>query len=134
MRFKEINMAYIYESIQPGLFNFSIPGQNKTVSLFTASRVVVENKLTGGLLRVLRFVGETENETTVDNTISEATKQKAKVEDKITNVKEIVEIPKENIEIKTDDVLTSVTEENTAGSIESTPTKTTPRGKRKTTK
>ena len=90
-------MAYIYESIQPGLFNFSIPGQNKTVSLFTGSRVVVENKLTGGLLRVLRFVGETENETTVDNTISEATKQKAKVEDKITNVKEIVEIPKENI-------------------------------------
>ena len=60
--------------------------------------------------------------------------RKAKVEDKITNVKEIVEIPKENIEIKTDDVLTSVTEENTAGSIESTPTKTTPRGKRKTTK
>lgn len=134
MRFKEINMAYIYESIQPGLFNFSIPGQNKTVSLFTGSRVVVENKLTGGLLRVLRFVGETENETPVDNTISEATKQKAKVEDKITNVKEIVEIPKENIEIKTDDVLTSVTEENTVGSIESIPTKTTPRGKRKTTK
>ena len=127
-------MAYIYESIQPGLFNFSIPGQNKTVSLFTGSKVVVENKLTGGLLRVLRFVGETENETTVDNTITEPTKQKAKVEDKITNVKEIVEIPKENIEIKTDDVLTSVTEENTAGSIESTPTKTTPRGKRKTTK
>lgn len=127
-------MAYIYESIQPGLFNFSIPGQNKTVSLFTGSRVVVENKLTGGILRVLRFVGETENETTVDNTISEASKQKAKVEDKITNVKEIVEIPKENIKIKTDDVLTSVTEENTAGSIESTPTKTTPRGKRKTTK
>ena len=127
-------MAYIYESIQPGLFNFSIPGQNKTVSLFTGSRVVVENKLTGGLLRVLRFVGETENETTVDNTITEPTKQKAKVGDKITNVKEIVEIPKENIEIKTDDVLTSVTEENTAGSIESTPTKTTPRGKRKTTK
>jgi hypothetical protein len=77
MRFKEINMAYIYESIQPGLFNFSIPGQNKTVSLFTGSRVVVENKLTGGLLRVLRFVGETENETTVDNTITEPTKQKA---------------------------------------------------------
>ena len=70
----------------------------------------------------------------MDNTITEPTKQKAKVEDKITNVKEIVEIPKENIEIKTDDVLTSVTEENTAGSIESTPTKTTPRGKRKTTK
>lgn len=136
MRFKEIIMAYIYESIQPGLFNFSIPGQDKTVQLFKGSRVTVENKLAGGLLRVLKLVGETE--TVVEETpVKETTKQKAKVADKITKVEEVVETPVETAEVKTEDAVTAVKEEETTV-VEETPVETTtkpaPRGKRKSTK
>jgi hypothetical protein len=93
-------MAYIYESTQDGVVNFTIPGEGKTVQLFKGSRVKVKNPLIGGYLRIMRFVKEVPDEPQVEEVKTEPTKQQAKVADKITKV-----------EVKTDDVVTSVKEE-----------------------
>ena len=53
-------MAYIYESITGGVFNFTIPGTDKTVQLFRGSKVTVDVKLPMAYQRVLKLVGETE--------------------------------------------------------------------------
>lgn len=100
-------MAYEYESITNGMFNFSIPGENRTVKLFRGSRVIVENQLSGSYLRVLQFIGEVKN--------TESTKPKAKIEDKITAVAETVEVPTvEEVTITAEDVISEVKEEVTA--------------------
>ena len=81
-------MAYIYESTQTGVVKFTDPTTNKTVTLFKGSRVTVDQKLAGGYLRVLTLVGETKE-------AEVATKQNAKVADKITKVEDAVSAVKE---------------------------------------
>lgn len=95
-------MAYVYESIQSGLFNFTIPGKDKTVKLFKGSKVTVDNKLSGGYLRVLRFVEEVQETPAV-------TKPKAKVEDKITNVGESVEPVLDTVDVRVGDTIINTT-------------------------
>ena len=125
-------MAYVYESIQPGVFNFSIPEQDKKVQLFLGQTVVVKNKLSGGLLRVLRLVKEIPDEPQ-EEIKKVATKQDAKVVDKITKVVEVVETPQENLVVSTDDSIVAVKEEDSVGETESTttPENTNPASKRK---
>lgn len=124
-------MTYIYESIQPGVFNFTVPGEDKTVTLFKGSKVTVKQKLTGGYLRVLKLVEEVEDEKVEDEkveapakkTTKKATTNKAKVEDKITEIAETVEVPAEEVEVKVEDTVVEVKEEK--------PTTTTRKGRRK---
>ena len=100
-------MAYIYESIQNGVVNFTIPGTGKTVKLFRGAKVTVDQKLAGGYLRVLKFVGET-----VDEVVAEvATKQTAKVADKITKVEEVVAPVVDVAAVVVEDAVTAVKEE-----------------------
>ena len=115
-------MAYIYESIQNGIFRFTIPGENKTVTLFKGSKVLVQQKLSGSYLRVLKLVEEVNNET-----VNKSTKPKAKVEDKITKVEEVVEVPAEEIEVKVEDKIIEK-EEETSNDEQTTPKR---RGRRK---
>lgn len=107
-------MAYIYESIQTGIFNFTIPGKNKTIQLFLGNRIEVDQLLTGGYLRVLKLVGETveevETKEEVETPKKVITKPTAKVEDKITEVKEVIETPKETVDVKATDVVKNVVE------------------------
>jgi hypothetical protein len=122
-------MAYIYESIQSGIFNFTIPGKDKNIQLFRGDKVTVDQKLTGGYLRVLKLVGETEDTPNeIKKTVT--TKPKAKVEDKITEVKEVIETPTEEVEIKAEDTISEVTETIEAVVKEETPAPKR-RGKRK---
>lgn len=109
-------MTYVYESIQPGLFNFTIPGEDKTVQLFKGSKVTVKQKLAGGYLRVLKLVEEVADETTEAKPAPKkaTTKPKAKVEDKITKVEEKVEAPTETVEVKAEDTIAEVKEEKPA--------------------
>ncbi len=104
-------MKYIYESIQPGLFNFTIPGEDKTVHLFLGSKVTVSQKLTGGYLRVLKLISEID-----DEVITDPIQPKAKIEDKITKVEEIVE----EISVTTNDSIINV-EEDVTPKVEVTP-------------
>lgn len=119
-------MTYIYESIQPGVFNFTVPGEDKTVTLFKGSKVTVKQKLTGGYLRVLKLVEEVEDEKVeapAKKTTKKATTNKAKVEDKITEIAETVEVPAEEVEVKVEDTVVEVKEEK--------PTTTARKGRRK---
>ena len=97
-------MAYIYESIQNGVVKFTDPSTGKTHTLFKGSKVTVEQKLSGGYLRVLSLVGETKE-------AEAATKQKAKVADKITKVEEVVAPVVEAVEAKVEDTVSAVKEE-----------------------
>lgn len=97
-------MAYIYESTQTGVVKFTDPTTNKTVTLFKGSRVTVDQKLAGGYLRVLTLVGETKE-------AEVATKQNAKVADKITKVEEVVTPVTEVVEAKVEDAVSAVKEE-----------------------
>lgn len=115
-------MTYIYESIQPGVFNFTVPGEDKTVTLFKGSKVTVKQKLTGGYLRVLKLVEEVEDEK-VEAPAKKTTTNKAKVEDKITEIAETVEVPAEEVEVKVEDTVVEVKEEK--------PTTTARKGRRK---
>ena len=112
-------MAYIYESIQNGIINFTIPETGKTVKLFRGSTVTVEQKLAGGYLRVLKFIGETKD-------AEVATKQKAKVADKITKVEEVVTPVVEVAEVVVEDAVTAVKEDEVvveaAAEVVATPT------------
>jgi hypothetical protein len=117
--FEEINMKYVYESTQNGLLRFTIPGEEKTVSLFKGSKVTVKQKLAGGHLRVLKLVEEIAEEETpkkapAKTTKKATTKPKAKVEDKITKVEEVVETPTEEVEVKAGDTIAEVKEEKPA--------------------
>lgn len=107
-------MKYIYESTQPGVFNFTIPGEDKTVTLFKGSKVTVGQKLAGGYLRVLRFIKEVpEEETTKKAPAKKTTPNKAKVEDKITRVEEVeevVETANDVVTVKADDTVKEVVE------------------------
>jgi hypothetical protein len=107
-------MAYVYESTQTGLFNFTIPGKSKTVTLFKGSKVTVDQKLTGGYLRVLRLVGEVPDviEPVIDEVKSTA-KQQAKVEDKITKVEEVADVTTDTIAVEVEDSVVTVAENNT---------------------
>lgn len=95
-------MAYVYESIQSGIFNFTPPGTDKTVKLLAGSQVVVNQLLTGSYLRVLKFVKEipdTVEETKVEN------KQQAKVADKITKVEETTDVKTDSVEVSVSDAI-----------------------------
>ena len=97
-------MAYIYESTQSGIVNFTMPGTGKSVTLFKGSRVTVDQQLAGGYLRVLRLVGETKD-------AEASTKQKTKVADKIAKVEEVVTPVAEVVEAKVEDAVSAVKEE-----------------------
>lgn len=97
-------MAYIYESTQNGIVNFTMPGTGKSVTLFKGSKVTVDQPLSGGYLRVLRLVGETKD-------AEASTKQKTKVEDKITKVEEVVAPGVETAEVTVEDAVSAVKEE-----------------------
>jgi hypothetical protein len=104
-------MAYVYESIQNGVVKFTIPGKNTTVTLFRGNRVTVEQKLTGGYLRLLTLVEEIADEPTpaVVETKTEGN-SKAKVADKITKVEEVVETVVEEVKVAVEDTVATVTE------------------------
>lgn len=76
-------MKYEYMSIIDGIFNFTIPGSGKTVKLFKGSKVVVDTKLAGSYLRVLKLVQEINDPVEVE--------QITKIEDKIVAVEETIE-------------------------------------------
>ncbi len=122
-------MAYEYESVTSGIFKFTIPGENRTVELFLGSKVIVEQKLTGSYLRLLRLVREIPKAVPVVEEkvvakpapkkapakkapVKKTTTQKAKVADKITAVTEIEEVPTttEKVEVETKDVVLEVKE------------------------
>jgi len=112
-------MQYVYESIQPGVFNFTIPGKDQTVTLFKGSKVTLEQKLTGGYLRVLKLVEEINGEVKETPKKTQSTKvttnkPKAKVADKITKVEEVVETPIEQVEVKIEDTIVEKSEEKPA--------------------
>lgn len=98
-------MAYIYESIQNGVFNFTIPGKDKSVKLLKGSRVKVDKKLSGGYLRVLKFIKEVPDKEPekVTEVVEKDIKPQAKVEDKIIKVEEKVESSKEEAKIEVGD-------------------------------
>ena len=104
-------MAYVYESIQNGVFNFTIPGEDRSVQLLKGSRVTVKKKLAGSYLRVLKFVKEVPDKKTEAVEIEKSTQQKAKVEDKITKVEEVLESSKDEIEVKIADEITMTADE-----------------------
>ena len=91
-------MPYIYESTVLGMFNFAIPGEDRTVQLVRGSQVTTKKQLSGSYLNVLRLVKIVEEKSTV----KKATR-KAKVADKITKVEEVVEV-------KTEDTVVNVEE------------------------
>jgi hypothetical protein len=99
-------MAYKYTSITPGIFSFTIPGENRTVKLFTGDSIIVEKQLNGTYLKMFTFEGEVESDKKV------STKPKAKVADKITSVieQEEITVDKDNIDVVTEDVLKPVEE------------------------
>lgn len=103
-------MAYLYESIQNGIFRFTLPGEDKTVTLFKGSTVTVDQKLSGGYLRVLKLVKEIEPEPTVEVETKKATVQATKVADKITKVEEVIDVQDE-VKIETNDTIVEITEE-----------------------
>lgn len=102
-------MKYVYESTQPGLFNFTIPGENKTIHLFLGSKVTVNQKLSGGYLRVLKLVEEIEEDIIVED---ENNQPSAKIEDKITQVIEMDDIKKDNIVVASSDTIINITEDS----------------------
>jgi len=111
-------MKYEYESITNGIFNFTIPGEGRTVQLFQGSRVIVKKKLAGTYLRLLKLVREIPDEEEISNEekktdeVTKTTKQKTKVADKITAVTEIEEVEgkTEEVEVKVEDTITEVGE------------------------
>lgn len=111
-------MQYIYESIQPGLFNFTIPGEDKTVHLFLGSKVTISQKLTGGYLRVLKLIEEIDDEIIID-----PIQPKAKIEDKIVKVEEIIErldtikVTSSDTVVEVKDVVESITKPKTTKKI-----------------
>lgn len=108
-------MAYKYESITNGLFSFTIPGENRTVKLFSGDTVIVEKQLSGTYLKMFKLVEEIK-ETKKEEPKKTTSKPKAKVADKITSVVETEEVePKtENVEVKAEDTVKKVEEEKPA--------------------
>ena len=108
-------MKYEYESVTPGIFKFTIPGEHRTVELFIGSRVIVDQKLTGNYLRLLKLIREIPEEKPAETkpkpVPKKTSKPKAKVEDKITAVKVTEEKPSEKAEVKVEDTVAEVTEE-----------------------
>lgn len=103
---------YVYESIQGGLFNFTIPGENKSVQLFKGSKVTLDQQLSGGYLRVLKLVKIIPDEPSKEETPKKVTtKPKAKVADKIIKVEEVVESVKEEVVVESKDEVVAVKEE-----------------------
>lgn len=102
-------MAYVYESIQNGIVSFTTPGTGKTVTLFKGTRITLDQKLSGGYLRVLRLVEETVDEKPVVETKASGN-SKAKVADKITKVEEVVDAVVDAVEVAVEDTVAAVTE------------------------
>jgi len=122
-------MAYEYESIISGVFNFTIPGEEKTVKLFIGDKVIVQKQLAGNYLKMLKLIGEikeTDKVVEKKEPVKKTTKQKAKVADKITKVTEIE--TKDIEETVTIDIKDEVTTETIEEEAAPTPKK---RGRRK---
>lgn len=107
-------MKYEYESITPGIFRFTIPGEHRTVELFIGSRVIVEQKLSGNYLKLLRLVKEipdpVKKAPAKKTAVKKTTTQKAKVADKITAVTETEEvlIEEDEVEVQATDKVVAV--------------------------
>ena len=102
-------MKYEYESVTPGIFKFTIPGEHRTVELFNGSKVIVSQPLTGNYLRLLKLVREIPEEKP-KTTPKTTSKPKAKVADKITAVKVTEEKPSEKAEVNTEDTVVEAVE------------------------
>jgi len=102
-------MAYIYESKVLGMFNFTVPGEDRNVQLVKGMRVTVQKQLHGNYLNALRLVEiveEAEQNKPVKKKPAPKRKprtKRAKVTDKITKVEE-------KVEVKTEDTVTKVKE------------------------
>ncbi len=105
-------MKFVYESIQPGLFNFTIPGEDKTVQLFQGSKVTVNQKLSDGYSRVLKLIEEIED-LDVEIETPKTVIQKTTVADKIVKVEEQIDILTDAVEATTKDTIMLVQEEPT---------------------
>jgi len=107
-------MTYIYESVESGVFNFTIPGEDKKVTLFRGSRVTVKQKLNGAYLKVLRLVQEIEDTPIVATNTLKSVNSQTKLDDKITKV-ETIDIPhNETLQtVVSDDVVVNETESTT---------------------
>lgn len=112
------NMTYIYESIESGVFNFTIPGEDKRVTLFRGSRVTVKQKLNGAYLKVLRLVQEIEDAPVVVTNNLKSVNSQTKLDDKITKV-ETIDIPhNETLQtVVSDDVVVNETENTTQPTV-----------------
>ena len=87
-------MQYEYISEVNGVFNFSIPGENKTIKLFRGDSVIVKQPLDGNYLRLFKFIKEVEDVKVEDVKVEDVkvdkkSKQETKISDKITNVVEL---------------------------------------------
>jgi hypothetical protein len=103
-------MAYLYESIQPGLFNFTVPGKDRTVKLFLGSRILLDQKLSGGYLRVLKFIKEVPDKPVEEVVVPKEINSQAKVADKITKVEEVLDNAKEDVAVAVDDTIKAADE------------------------
>jgi len=104
-------MAYEYTSVTPGIFSFTIPGENKTVKLFTGDKIIVKKQLTGTYLKMFIFNGEVPDG---DELKTNKTNPKAKVADKITSVVETEDIQSnDNIDIEISDAIKEVEDKPT---------------------
>lgn len=110
-------MKYEYESITPGIFRFTIPGEHRTVELFIGSKVIVDQKLAGSYLKLLKLVKEipdpVKKAPAKKAPVKKTTTQKAKVADKITAVTETAEVPSEEVEVEATDTVVEVVETKT---------------------
>ena len=102
-------MEYVYESIQNGVVSLTLPGKDKTITLFKGDKITVDQKLSGGYLRILRLVAEVEEEKPVVET-KVAGNSKAKVADKITKVEQVAEPIVEVVAVAVEDTVSAVTE------------------------
>jgi len=119
-------MQYEYISEVNGVFNFSIPGENKTIKLFRGDSVIVKQPLDGNYLRLFKFIKEVEDVKVEDVKVEDVKVEDVKVEDvKVEDVKvEDVKVDKKSKqETKISDKITNVVElSNEKSEVSKTPT------------
>jgi len=102
--------TYLYESIQSGLFNFTIPGEERTVQLVRGSKVRVKKKLSGSYLNILRLVQTIEDVEATPAPVEEI-KIETEVAKPITRMTDRIVKVEEKVEAKAEDTVTRVKEE-----------------------
>lgn len=100
-------MEYIYESIQNGVVNLTIPNTGKSVKLLRGGQVKLDQPLTGGYLRVLKLVSVKEDTAPAVSEIPPV-KAVAKVEDKITQVLETPQTNTDSVQVNVSDTKPTV--------------------------